>query len=124
MTQMTDPKDNDSFLDDFLADARANAPVLSDDLRARILADADASLRPRSQPAPTRRSLWDRVGGWLPTSVAGGVTASLLGFWFGVATPMPLAALEVPVWADGVLVHFDTLAWPIVDLADTYLAGF
>ena len=122
----TDPKTpGHDPLDDFFAAARATAPALGDDLRARILADADAVLTTARAPAPAPRpSLWARVGGWVSGSVAGGLTAAAAGFWFGVATPLPVAALDLPVWVDGALGVFDTVTGPLLGVDDAYLAGF
>lgn len=121
---MTDPE-----LDLFLSAARDAAPVLSDDLRARILADAQAVPRsvPRSAPrsAPRKAGLLARMArSWLPPSLAGGVTAALGGFWIGAASSLPVAALDVPVWLDQTMIYFDMVAVPLLGATDLPLAGF
>jgi hypothetical protein len=124
MTMTTDRDAPDADLDALFAQARSNAPAMPDDLRARILADAETVLAPLAVPRQ-RFSVWRLLGGWLPPSLAGGLTAAATGFWFGVmATPMPVAALDVPVWVDGALGYFDTVTLPLVGLDDPYLAGF
>ncbi|KEJ89242.1 hypothetical protein [Sulfitobacter donghicola] len=76
---MTQP---DSFdLEAAFENARANPPQMSDALSARIVADAE-----RLQPsAPLWQRLIAAVGG--PAGVGGLVTATVAGFWFGVAPP-------------------------------------
>jgi hypothetical protein len=124
MTMTTDRDTPDPLLDALFAEARATAPALPDDLRARILADADKMLAP-VVPSRPRFSLRSFLSGWLPTSVAGGVTAAAAGFWIGVmATPMPVAALDMPIWVEGALDYFDTVTLPLLGMDDTYLAGF
>ncbi len=125
MTMTTDRNTPDDLLDGLFADARATAPALPDDLRARILADADSVLAPVA-PAPRPGFSWRAaLGGWLPQSVAGGLTAAAAGFWFGVvATPLPVAALDMPVWVEGALDYIDIVTLPLLGMDDTYLAGF
>ncbi|MFN4056722.1 MAG: hypothetical protein ACK4HW_00880 [Roseinatronobacter sp.] len=117
---MTKPT-TDLDLDLFLAAARDAGPVLSDDLRAHILADADAALA----PAPQKRAGLSRfLRSWLPPSLAGGVTAAFGGFWIGAATSLPVAALDVPVWLDQTMIYFDMVAMPLLGVTDLSLAGF
>jgi hypothetical protein len=125
MTMTTERNTQDDLLDGLFADSRATAPVLPDDLRARILADAEsvlAPLAPRPRPAVSLRSLFS---GWLPTSLAGGLTAAAAGFWLGVvATPLPLAALDMPIWVEGALDYIDTVTLPLLGTDDPFLAGY
>jgi hypothetical protein len=117
---MTDPE-----LDLFLSAARDAAPVLSDDLRARILADAQAVPRSVPRSAPRKAGLLARMArSWLPPSLAGGVTAALGGFWIGAASSLPVAALDVPVWLDQTMIYFDMVAVPLLGATDLPLAGF
>lgn len=124
MTTTTDRDTPDPLLDALFAEVRATPPTLPDDLRARILADADAVLVPVAAPRP-RFSLRAFLTGWVPSSLAGGLTAAAAGFWIGVmATPVPVAALDIPVWVDGALGYFDTVTLPLFGMDDPYLAGY
>jgi hypothetical protein len=118
---MIDP-DPDADLDSFLHAARATAPDLPDALRARILADADAQLAHR--PARSGWTLRRALGGWLPPSLAGGVTAALGGFWIGAASSLPVAALDVPLWLDQTLIYIDLVTVPLLDVTGLNLTGF
>lgn len=61
--------------------ARAAPPLMSDALAARIIADGE-----RFQPAaPIWQRLMKAIGG--PAALGGLVTATVVGFWFGVAPP-------------------------------------
>lgn len=109
----------DKELDPFFAAARGAArPVPSDDLMARVLADAYAA-QPVAVPAasapPARRGLWDML-----TDVFGGVgglaglgTAAVAGVWLGYADPVGLDWLTgtlLPALSDEVqLLQADTL---------------
>lgn len=76
---MTQP---DSFdLEAAFDAARAAPPQMSDALAVRIVADAE-----RMQPAaPIWQRLLNAIGG--PAALGGLVTATAVGFWFGVALP-------------------------------------
>ena len=81
---MTD--DRDDALDALFAEARKAAPVPSDDLMARILADAETEAAAREAPAPRPRfwpSLLESLGGW--PSLAGLAAAAVTGLWIGSA---------------------------------------
>ena len=86
---MTRP--NNDMLDDLFAQARADTPGPSDDLMARVLADADAVQDGFAAPipAPEQKGLWARmvetVGGW--PAVSGLAAATVAGVWIGVAPP-------------------------------------
>ncbi|MDO6589248.1 hypothetical protein Q4539_03210 [Yoonia sp. 1_MG-2023] len=78
---------NDDILEDIFAQARAVAPVPSDDLIARVMAGATVP-QAVPQPAPRRslgQQVLDLLGGW--TAVSGLVTATCAGVWIGVAPP-------------------------------------
>ena len=97
---MSDPKENDpkpDVIDDaalapfFAAAEQARVDDLSDDLMARILADAAAQ---QETPQPEPRSLgvmgWfaeirDGLGGW--SALAGLGTAMVAGVWIGGTEP-------------------------------------
>ena len=94
--------------------ARAAPPVMPDGLAARIVADAEARL--------PRASLWERimtsVGG--PAGLGGLVTATVVGFWVGVAPPDtmidPLALIGVEASVDELdydQTGFDGFGWDI-----------
>lgn len=92
MTEPSNPRD-DAALEAFFADARATAPVPSEALVERILADAAAAqVRPAPAPTPSRRNwlseLVSTIGGW--PAVAGLSAAAAAGVWIGVAAPGPL----------------------------------
>ena len=73
----------DTFdLESLFEEARANPPHPSADLSARIAADAAAQM-PR---APLWWRLIGAVGG--PAGFGGLVTATVAGFWIGVAPPV------------------------------------
>lgn len=85
---MTDQ--NQTEIDDLLADvASAKPPVLSD-LMARVLIDA-RQVQPQSV-AVTEQGLWaailDMIGGW--PAVGGLAMAGVAGLWIGVAPPTGL----------------------------------
>lgn len=91
--------ENDDFLDDFFAEARAVRAPVSGDLMARVLADAE----PRS---PVRAFL-DIIGGW-PT-MGGLVAAGVTGLWVGIAPPALVSdytalltgdTVEVDLWSE------------------------
>lgn len=110
-------KTSDDDLSPFFAAGQA-AP-LSDGLRARILADAQASL-PRPIPAwPVRLRDW--AGGWAVPSVAGGVGATLAGVYLGLV--MPLSVYDAPVWMDGALGVLEAVTAPIVGVGDPLELG-
>ncbi|WFE74597.1 hypothetical protein [Roseinatronobacter sp. S2] len=64
------------------------------------------------------------LSGWAAPSLAGGLTAAAAGFWFGVVAPMPVAALDAPLWLQDALGYFDAISTPIVGLDDPLLWGF
>jgi len=82
---MHDPKT--SFMDDLFAQART-PDAASDDLMARVLADADATML-REPSLPTHRSWWQDmlqiVGGW--PAMGSVAAAGVAGLWVGLAPP-------------------------------------
>ena len=97
---MTDKLENDEMdLDAALAQMRKNAPVPSDALLARVMADADAVTMERSNQVenpPNTRSFWSEfgaaIGGW--TAVAGLGTATIAGIWIGFVQPDAFSPLS------------------------------
>lgn len=90
---MTDRDHDEALLETFFDAARTHAPVPSEALMARILADADrAGLRPH---APARAGLWQRartaLGGW--QGIGGLATAAAAGLWVGYSGLADPAAL-------------------------------
>ncbi|WP_457646798.1 hypothetical protein [Profundibacter sp.] len=88
---MTD-KHDEFGLNAYFDAGRKATKVPSDDLMARVLADAEAQ-QMANVPAPAAQpglftSLWAAIGGW-PT-VAGMATATLVGIWIGISPPAPL----------------------------------
>lgn len=89
---MTDMEQKDPELEAFFEAGRAEAPVPSETLISRILADADAA-QPKvpvvapSQPAfgSVWSSLWSEVGGW-KTAVGLGF-AGMVGVFLGYSDP-------------------------------------
>lgn len=81
---------DDAALDALFAEARADDPVPTDALLARIAADA-AMVQPaaeRVQAAPRRgwlRQMVDGIGGW--PALGGLVTATAAGVYIGISQP-------------------------------------
>ena len=99
---MTNP--NDDMLDDLFAQARDVAPVPSDALMARVMADADAAqLRavavPVAAPGVIARIL-DAIGGW--PAVSGLAMATVAGIWVGVAPPASVQDVTAAMMGDEV----------------------
>ncbi|MDD7969577.1 hypothetical protein [Roseinatronobacter alkalisoli] len=115
-------------LDAFFAAARDQAPGLSPDLRARILTDAANTLEDMNRPAQPRPAFPGRLrgwfSGWAAPSLAGGLAAAAAGFWFGIAAPMPVSALDAPLWLHDALTYLDAISTPLVGLDDPLLLGF
>jgi len=113
---MTDPMDKE--LDDFFAAARG-APEPSEDLMARVLADA-AALQPEARGfAPVdvpQPGLWasvmEMIGGW--PALSGVAAAGVAGLWLGVAPPASIEDFAAGVLGTGTAVNFvgeDFAAW-------------
>jgi hypothetical protein len=84
-----DHHQDDSGLDALLESAARQPPRPSGDLTERVLADAHAM-----QPVP-RRAGWQRLRAMLggAPGLSGLATATLVGFWIGVAPPEGLPDL-------------------------------
>lgn len=89
----------DQALEDLFSAAQSTAPV-SEGLRARILADADAVLEAETKPAAAAASsswwsnLWQELGGW--PAAAGLATATVAGIWIGGVQPdLPSTLLSI-----------------------------
>lgn len=109
---MTQPDKFD--LEALFEDARAQPPQMSGGLVARIAADAVAQM----PTLPLWRRAMAAVGG--PAGLGGLVTATVAGFWIGVAPPAetvdPLALFGTPeTVADYDLTDLTGVDWAGVD---------
>ncbi|HQU67937.1 MAG TPA: hypothetical protein PLI43_07035 [Albidovulum sp.] len=96
---------NDKGLEAFFAAGRENAPVPSDALLARVMADAEAEmvrpaevavLRPAARPGFLRAAVAS-IGGW--AGLGGLATATAAGVWIGfvgLADPLDAGGLITP----------------------------
>lgn len=115
----------DRRLQAFLHAAHDDSAQLSPALRLRLLADADAvvdaaHLRGRSGFNRLRVFLRGAVAGWPGPALAGGVSAIALGFWVGIAAPMP----DSTDWMLQALGNLDIVADRIITFDDPLLMGF
>ncbi len=96
--KMTDKRPlDDTELDGLFTAAQDAAPVPSDDLMARILADAEAEIAvaPAPVPMPRRgilRMALGVIGGW--PAAAGLAAAAVTGVMIGLASPDALESLS------------------------------
>lgn len=95
-TTMTDQ--NQTELDDLLAQTAQIKPTVPSDLMARVLIDA-AQVQPRNFAPPPQQTLWsavlDMIGGW--PAVGGIAMAGVAGLWIGVAPPVGLENMATTV---------------------------
>lgn len=117
--KMTDKTDHDDPLAEYFDAARARAPELRPQSRARILAAA------RPEKRRQARQGW-RVclKHWAAPSLAGLATAMVAGVWIGAVMPLPVAAYDAPVWVLDAFSYFDLMTAPIVGMDDLLLIGF
>ena len=110
---MTQP---DDFVDDLLGHAAGVKPGVTDDLMARVMADA-VMLAPVATPQVARVSVWTQlrefIGGW--PAIGGLAMAGVTGVWIGFAPPSPLSDFAAPFLGDTVSVDL---------LDDTFAQGF
>ncbi|MEM9708421.1 MAG: dihydroorotate dehydrogenase [Pseudomonadota bacterium] len=100
------PVSDEAGLDAFFAAARDRSPRPSEDLMARVLADA-SDAQPEPQPVaaarPSKTSWHPRwitgIGGW--PGVAGLATVTMAGLWIGVALPETVGDLAFGLTGDG-----------------------
>ncbi|MEJ1990610.1 MAG: dihydroorotate dehydrogenase [Maritimibacter sp.] len=125
MTMPDDDMLNEAALDDLFRAARAEAPMPSADLLARVMADAEAEIAAQPAPLPVRqaaprkshlRSLLEGLGGW--PAVAGMITASVVGLSMGFVSPDQVNSLS-----GGLLLQSDMSTTSSYDLEDM-LPGF
>lgn len=97
-------KSNEDFLDDLFGVAQSQTPEVSDDLMARVLADARAMQQ--VSVAPPKQTflagLFDMIGGW--PSVGGLAMAGVAGLWFGVSPPAVLSTWTADLFGASVTV--------------------
>ena len=103
---------NDDFLDDLFATARKPAAAPSNDLMARVMADARATQAGFAAPAQTEPTglmarMLDVLGGW-PT-VSGLAAATVAGVWIGVAPPQSVSDLTASLLGDEVSIGLSPL---------------
>jgi hypothetical protein len=119
MSKTEHPMLDDTALDAFFDAARAESPIPSEGLLARIMADAEAQAaaheRPARAPQRARPGLIAAVvgvlGGW--PALAGMVTATVAGVWLGFAAPDQLNTL-----AGGLLLSDDSALVTSYELED------
>ena len=101
---MTNP--NDDTLNDLFAQARGTTSAPSDDLVARVLADAAAMQPTQATSASPRIGLWARlldvIGGW--PAVSGLAAATVAGIWVGVAPPPSVEDMTAQLIGDEISV--------------------
>ncbi|GKY88603.1 hypothetical protein [Sinisalibacter aestuarii] len=99
MSKTEHPMMDDMALEALFEASRTEAPLPSEALLARIMADAEAEAAARERPAqsPVRprtgviAAVLGVLGGW--PAVAGMVTATVAGIWVGFAAPDQLNTL-------------------------------
>ena len=117
-------ENKDDILDDLFAQARAQTPKVSDDLMARVLADAQQVQHDlTSAKAPTPHSsrgfgLFDLLGGW--PALGGVAMAGITGLWIGIAPPASVEALSAQVFGttDSVSLMGEASVWTELDVTD------
>lgn len=103
---MTERDKDDAALEALFDAGRTRAPVPSDDLMARLAADAERALpRPAIQPAP-RRSVFARFAPFFAASGLSGAAA--LGIWVGFAMPEVLNLDSLAPFATGETIELYT----------------
>ncbi len=106
MTMKTPEQDPADTLAPYFAAARAKAPAPSDELMARVMADAAAVQQGRIGAGQPRAGVLARVSAALvPLAprrpLAGGLGmagVALCGLWLGFAAPGPLGQVEALLW--------------------------
>jgi hypothetical protein len=101
------------------ADARTHAPQLRASLRAQIVAQALEPAAPAPRAVPRFRVVRGWFSGWaMPAGLAGGALATLVGVWIGASLPMPVAALDMPLWLDAPLGVIDRVTVHLIGVDD------
>jgi hypothetical protein len=112
----------DTDLEGLFATARAQRPIPSAGLAARIIGQADA-VQAGFKPAPTpaRRRRWP---GWIAAMGGNGVlaglaTATLAGLWLGFAQPAPVLTLTRTL-SDAFVADAGLVAIELIPSLDTF----
>jgi hypothetical protein len=104
---MTDPID-DAALEALFDEVRGETPVVSDDLMARILSDAEHALPSTPVESEEVPGFWAQIfggiGGW--PAISGLAAATVAGVWIGVAPPDGLNTLASSYFGTSVTVDF------------------
>jgi hypothetical protein len=90
---------HDDALGVFFDAARDTAPAPSEDMLARILADAETVRRRADDRGPRRTGrarARDALGGW--PAMAGLAAATLAGLWIGAALPARVTGPDAPAF--------------------------
>jgi hypothetical protein len=123
MSKTEHPMIDDAALEAFFMAGRAEAQAPSQGLMARVMADADAEILARAaRPRPARvrpgliAAVIGALGGW--PALAGMVTATVAGAWFGFAAPD-----EVNTLAGGLLWSTEASTAAGYDLEDIVPGG-
>jgi hypothetical protein len=110
MTKGTDMREQD--LDDLFAEARAQEPLESPGLMARVLADAERNIPPQIvRVVPRKPGLWAKFAMALGGNgvLAGLGTAAVAGVMLGFVQPTSLSAVTDMILAETPLDEVDLL---------------
>lgn len=128
-TKMTNERPDDTqteALARFFEDARAHAPVLRPELRRSIQQQAIQPRQP-ARPAPKASRIsrwWQWRTAWSLPGLAAGALGALGAFWIGVSLPMPVLAIDLPVWLEAPMTYVDLLSVHLIGLDDPLLLEF
>lgn len=123
MTTERPDHDQTEALARFFEDARAHAPALRPELRRTIQQQAVPAAQPTRDLPKAGAALWWprwRVAWSLPGLAAGALGA----FWIGVSLPMPLLAIDLPLWLEAPLTYVDLISLHLIGLDDPLLLEF
>lgn len=126
MTTERPDHDQTEALARFFEDARAHAPALRPELRRTIQQQAVLSALPaRNPPKATAAPWWPRWrAAWSLPGLAAGALGALGAFWIGVSLPMPVLAIDLPVWLEAPLTYVDLISLHLIGLDDPLLLEF
>ena len=76
-------------------------------------------------PTPARANRWrGLISVWSASLAASGAMAAMAGLWVGIVMPLPVVALELPVWMHEAFSFLDAVALPLIGLDDPLTIGF